>query len=74
MRSGCSPREELKRVRELVCLLVARELVWWMKADGAAEPSELSMQEEEDMQVCVLWWCVSTPTGPCESEAGHVLG
>lgn len=45
-----------------------------MKADVTAELSELSMQEEGDMQVCVLWRCVSTPTGPCESEAGHVLG
>lgn len=54
MGSGCSPRGDPKRVRELVCLLVARELVWCMKAGGAAELSELSVQEEEDMQVCVL--------------------
>lgn len=54
MRSGCSPRRDLKRVRELVCLLVARELAQCVKAGGAAEQSELSMQEEEDMQVCVL--------------------
>lgn len=45
-----------------------------METDEAAEPSELSMPEEDNMQVCVLWRCVSTPTGPCESEAGHVLG
>lgn len=61
-------------MRGLVCLLVARELVWWMKADITAELSRLSMQEEGDMQVCVLRRCVSTPTGPYESEAGHVLG
>lgn len=54
MRSGCRPRRGLKRVRELVCLLVARELAWCMKAGGAAELRELSTQEEEDMQVCVL--------------------
>lgn len=69
MRSGCSPRRDLKRTRELMCLSVARELVWWTKADGAAEPSEPSMQGEEDVQVCV-----TTPTGPCEPEAGHVRG
>lgn len=45
-----------------------------MKADITAELSKLSMQEEGDMQVCVLRRCVSTPTGPYESEAGHVLG
>lgn len=47
-------RRDLKRVRELVCLVVARELAWCVKAGGAAEPRKLSMQEEEDMQVCVL--------------------
>jgi hypothetical protein len=32
------------------------------------------MREEGDMQVCVLRWCVSAPTGPWEAEAGHVPG
>lgn len=51
-----------------------RELVWCLKAYVTAELRGLSMREEGDMQVCVLQRCMSTPTGPCESEAGHVLG
>lgn len=73
-RSGCSPRRDPERVRGLVCLLDARGRAWWMKAAVTAELSELSVQEEGDVQVRVLRRCVSTPTGPRECEAGHVFG
>ena len=66
MRSGCSPRRDPERVRGLVCLLVARELMKWIKADVTAELSKLSMQEEGDMQVCM------SSGGACPPPQGPV--